>query len=230
MIELEDFLWGIFFFRNVYCNGEGPGLFNSDKRSKVEIDEVVKNMRDYPDKLTPSDVEVLIDGFLNFWGCRLHKSEELARSIIEVRKNIDPNVQKLSNDSLIGIDLDKKGDLIEDVYEKIAEIQYPIEGGKERHLGHTATSKLLFLLNPKLFVMWDNQIIGGYEKEEPRITASAEGYLVFLGKMQECANELAKELGREDPKELASYLRGQLEYREGDWWTRLISELNTALV
>jgi hypothetical protein len=60
----------------------------------------------------------------------------------------------------------------------------------------TVTSKILHLLNSQLFVMWDTRIIDRYQCQP-----NAEGYLRFLYRMKQLAEELRPYLGRIMQKE-----------------------------
>jgi hypothetical protein len=57
--------------------------------------------------------------------------------------------------------------------------------GKLKYLGGpTCTSKIIHLINPEIFVMWDNQIIANYHKYYRHVTPNAKGYIVFLDRLK----------------------------------------------
>ena len=57
-----------------------------------------------------------------------------------------------------------------------------------RQMGHrfgpVCSSKLLHILQPDLFVMWDNPIINHYQRNYKGISGSSQGYINFLNLMQ----------------------------------------------
>ena len=58
--------------------------------------------------------------------------------------------------------------------------------------GPVCTSKLLHILQPELFVMWDNPIIKQYKRNYRGISASSQGYFNFLKLMQSFSIEIFK--------------------------------------
>ena len=59
----------------------------------------------------------------------------------------------------------------------------------------TVTSKIIHLLDPKLFVMWDTKIIGYYS-----LQPNANGYLEFLVEMKKFAKQLQSRLNEINKK------------------------------
>ena len=64
----------------------------------------------------------------------------------------------------------------------------------------TTISKVLHLLNPEIFVMWDNDIKKRYRLKNNRVRDTPEGYLEFLKEVQkelkEALHERQRETGR----------------------------------
>jgi hypothetical protein len=115
-------------------------------------------------------VKQIIKMFLIHWGRmgRTAVRKDLNWELLteQLRKSKDV-FQKLKGKSLLDINLDDEE--IEDAIEKAyssAEVKY---------IGATAISKILHLLNPELFVMWDYDIRRKY-----KVAGSAADYLKFL--------------------------------------------------
>jgi hypothetical protein len=66
--------------------------------------------------------------------------------------------------------------------------------------GHTSTPKIMHLLDPEIFVMWDKDIRETYNERNNRITDSSSGYLEFLKEIQKELRQSfrarQKEIGR----------------------------------
>jgi len=66
--------------------------------------------------------------------------------------------------------------------------------------GLTTISKVLHLLNPELFVMWDINIREVYQKKNRLVNDTASGYLEFLKENQneimECISDIQRETGK----------------------------------
>jgi len=91
--------------------------------------------------------------------------------------------QKLQGKSLLDINLDDKEieDAIKEAYDS-AEVKY---------IGATAISKILHLLNPELFVMWDDDI-----RKKYKVAGSVAGYLEFLKLVKREVEEAIEEEAR----------------------------------
>jgi len=89
--------------------------------------------------------------------------EQLSKQL----RNSKEHFQKLRGKSLLDINLEdiEMADAIKEAYSS-AEVKY---------IGATAISKILHLLNPELFVIWDADI-----REKYGVAGSATGYLKFL--------------------------------------------------
>ena len=139
--------------------------------------------------------------------------------------------------TLIGFDLET---VDFDANVIVGENQIPISRACEEfynslreNIGHrfaaTATSKLLHLLQPNLFVMWDNNILAFYRRNNPNIRDSGSGYCAFLRSMQEMAINIHEAFSRQtqgqedDP---ATFLSEQLRYDQPQTLAKFIDEYN----
>lgn len=158
------------------------GYFTTIKRREIWDD--LKNLNE-------NDVKNVILKFLNNWKCRI--SYNRAPKILEVLKETDKLFVCLKNENLLDTDFEKFvivdeqklkiKEIIKKIYESLSPVTSP-PVGKE---GHTANSKIMHMVNPELFVMWDKKI-----RENYGCYGSSEGYVNFLQKMQEMIKELIK--------------------------------------
>ncbi len=146
--------------------------------------------------------------FLDLYGVyNTHKAnlEKLAKII----NNYNNLLKQFNNTDLLRLDLDKYRNNIINLFEEI--------DNKVKYLGLTSTSKILHLLKPEVFVMWDKEIAKLYNKRN-----NTEGYFEFL---KICKNELEKlleELRKHGIKNPEDKLRKR--YRKP--LTKLIDEYN----
>lgn len=147
--------------------------------------------------------------FLELWGVRQSaiklNPQELCRKIIEFK----PILNELET-SLIYTNLNEVKTKIEYAFESFSSIKY---------VGPTSASKILHLLKPSFFVMWDRAIAKYYECD-----MTMEGYFNFLTEMKDAINTLLKQYSEkylnEKPEEALSRKYG------GKPLTKLIDEYN----
>jgi len=110
-----------------------------------------------------------------------------------------------------------------------------------RNIGHnfgpTATSKLLHILHPDLFVMWDGAILKHYRKINSQILDSGQGYLTYLKIMKRLANHICTVFQNavltppaqagQDP---ASYLNAQMKYNPPKTMAKYLDEYNWIMI
>ena len=149
------------------------------------------------------DVQRVIRPFLIQWGMM---GRVVGRQGLEWKRlgrtlqNLEGEFQKLRGKRLLLAKLDEEqvASAIKNIYRKLDPIPY---------LGSpTTVSKILHLLNPELFVMWDNDIRKGYKKKNRLIRDTPEGYLEFL---KETRKELKEALG--DRQQETGKVLGEIE-------------------
>jgi hypothetical protein len=124
-----------------------------------------KNLYDLPN----SEVKRKVIGFLNKWHCRLPVSDELAEGIKDAHKQMIPFLAALENETLEDFDFQKEKEIEgkkisnEEILTKVFDCFSNI-GNKFKGV---AASKLLSLINPNLFVMWDTPICQAYGIRSP---------------------------------------------------------------
>lgn len=141
---------------------------------------IVKNRRIFDNLANISEGEaksILV--FLNKWQCRIPSKKENVKQLMQALK-------EAANlfDDLKGCELHNL------TYEEIEEAKHIFEiicskKVGRRKIGSTATSKIMHLVNPELFVMLDKQIRDNYGCLD-----NSEGYFNFLLRVKEIAREI----------------------------------------
>ena len=137
-------------------------------------------------------VKDIIHIFLSQWGQMARvvgkKDTEWDKLTDNLRRQKEA-FQRLQHETLLSINFDDE--------EVAKHVRNLYKSAKVRNIGPTAISKILHLLNPGLFVMWDDEIRKKWKKKYPRINESADGYLEFLRAVQgEVKEAIEEELGR----------------------------------
>ena len=133
-------------------------------------------------KLEQAHVEEIIRIFLINWGRMGRTVERKNTEWNELTKRLrDSNefFQKLLGRNILDVEFSE---------EVVSAIKGAYESAKVKNIGPTAISKVLHLLNPELFVMWDEKI-----REKHGAKGSANSYIKFLMKMQDEINEALEE-------------------------------------
>lgn len=152
----------------------------------------------HSDGITEDKVRELID-FLNQWKTRYPRRP---RELMELLKQVAFLLRRLDHLDLLHADLNPSSEVtskIEYVFDTLVTC-----GGKNQKTG---TSKILHMINPYLFVMWDGPISAGYAVSD----RSAEDYAIrFLPRQQTIARlaiEQVKETRGVNEKTAISWLR-----------------------
>jgi hypothetical protein len=115
--------------------------------------------------------------------------DELCSKINELKQQLEQLNLEPKQLELLKVNLDNLGQWIRKAFDQIASVRY---------VGPTSASKILHLLLPGLFVMWDK-----YIAEEFRVRMNSQGYLEFLRKSQDTLRSLMNDYrnrGLKDPK------------------------------
>ena len=136
----------------------------------------------------PAKAYAYLIRFLELWGVRRAavnvSPEELSSKIAEIK----PILMRLS----VSI-LEANSEALNDAKEAFQRIS------SVRGIGATSASKILHLLRPRFFVMWDKEIA----EKKYHVAMNADGYVEFLKKCQSELKALLakyKELGIKDPE------------------------------
>lgn len=185
---------------------------------KKNILEKIKN-----DKLTLSDIEALID-FLNKWHSRLKNKDStvIKDDLIIVTSSVKDDLLKVLTSQIIkeklgvlkkysisNVDFSDKNIIaaINTIYSDIDSVKY---------IASTITSKILAVLLPDLFVMWDKAIRDYYFNKKENYEYKSEDYIEFLKIMQNRAFILNSDYNVYNPEkekdELNVYLSKKVGY------------------
>ena len=151
--------------------------------------EKLKDVQDNLSKLNDiQHVRRVIKPFLIQWGMmgRVVGREGLNwKKLGTTLRNLEKEFHVLRDKRFLTVNLNetKVSSAIKTIYQELRSIRYI--GGV------TSTPKILHLLNPEMFVMWDEDIRKNYKEKNGRIGDTPEGYLEFLNEAQ---NELMETL------------------------------------
>lgn len=138
--------------------------------AKPKCDKLFSNLED----MTPEQFRDIAIRFANQWHSRTKSDLETSKKIVNKLKGKKHLLDNLNKD-LLNSNLDKYGTMIKEIYECF-------EG-----INSTATAKIMFMINDKLFPAWDSNIRCGYG-----ILGNKEGYFAFILLSQRELKQLGK--------------------------------------
>lgn len=174
--------------------------------------------------LSRKEVMLRVVTFLNRWKSRLKRTWKLVDAIIEAHRDSIPYLIALENECLWDLDFEKKL-LVGDHSMKTSEAIYSVFK-RFRDIGYrlreTAASKLLHMINPNLFIMWDTKIAKAY-----KVSKTPTGYTYeFLPIMEEKLNQVINSY-MEDFKRIREEAIYKLNsYRPYKTLVKLLDEFN----
>lgn len=141
----------------------------------------------------------------------------------ETLRNLEKEFWELKGKRFLTINLneEKVSSAIKTIYRKVRSIPYI--GGL------TSTPKILHLLNPEIFVMWDDAIRKEYKKKNSRIQDSPQEYLEFLREMQQELKEAIEDRQEETGKGLDEIEQEIRRRYKNKTLARIIDEYNWAV-
>ncbi len=168
------------------------------------------------ERLTKDEVEGVIRMFLLQWGQMaraINRKDTDWNQMLSKLKGISNVLKELGKESILNADLESKKELILEAY-----------GGLHciKHFGATSIPKILHLLNPELFVMWDERIRANennrlgfdlVDGEPQKFTKAPCGYLKYLRACQDEARMALEEGKRTTSDSLCEVLRRLLAER-----------------
>lgn len=95
--------------------------------------------------------------------------------------DLQDKFQNLTNDRLETANIDNRGNLVQDIFNHLRSISWENRGPLSNmnvSLGETFNSKFAHLMNPSLFVMWDDWIAGYFYMQS--MIESPWDYIGFL--------------------------------------------------
>lgn len=153
--------------------------WNRDYANSIKRRDVWSNLRDLEEK----GVSGVVLNFLNKWRC--HIPYKRAPEICKALKKADRFFKLLRNEKLETIDFEKmvgvNGKVLktQEIVSSVFRIISPTVAPAVGEGGYTATSKIMHMVNPELFPMWDRRI-----RKKYGFYGNTEGYLLFVLKMQ----------------------------------------------
>jgi hypothetical protein len=183
MPSWSEFAWAGFIY----------GSLGGDRHYQLlmQNNDFLSSLRSNPNSVTDADVQLyLLKGYLNAWKTRVRNTPQSASAIKASISNMVPWLSALSGLSIKTANfqtvLTVNGQHLS--VADAVEACYRIFRATGHKIGATATGKVLHVLNPELFVMWDNPILTHFFVKSG-ITDSPEGYRKFLQQMnREAAN------------------------------------------
>ncbi len=166
-----------------------------------------------------------------------NKTSQTANVIRTTLQNLLPYLQILIDKKIVSVNFSQTytyntqlavgtvSQVIEHCYDQIKRMGYKF--------GPTATSKLLHILQPELFVMWDKEIMKEYMIRNHQVSANGQGYCTYLKLMQQIAHQISIEFQkanlnppRQQNQDPAVYLSTQMNYNPPKTLAKYLDEFN----
>ena len=183
LLELFMITWDE--FKSAICRYPKIANYDQSYEELMGDKNFIKALKENPGL---KEVHKVID-FLNIWGCRIKSGDESEKVLLSVIKENLQLLTFLSKYKIEQIDFDYKlfennfyikiKDLIILIYLRFRHVEFKF--------GATATAKILHILVPELFVMWDKAILEYYHANDLKVSDSGPGYVHFLMAMKELA-------------------------------------------
>jgi len=221
----NEFAWAAFLYKTM--TGE-----DNVYQDLVKQEQFLKNLRTNPAGVEPAKIQGQVIEFLNRWRCRTPNNQEAAEAILDALRILQPYLQALSAFEIETVDFDYtitvNGNQIT-VHEAIARCYESLI--KVHRIGTTTTSKLLHILQPNLFVMWDWKILDHYQQGNQQVQDSGAGYYAFLQEMQNTGRQVSQSFKKAIPPGEAdqcpaTYLSVKLEYNPPKTMAKYLDEYN----
>jgi len=227
-----EFAWASFLF----------GAIDGDKvyQQIISNSRLLELLRNCPQDLSTNKIrDLVIKGFLNRWKCRLPNTILTASEIRNALQDLQPQLQTISGFTLrdpLSTIVNKNTQsnltleiIIKDCYSKLR--------GCSRNFAATATSKLLHVIQPSLFLMWDKAILDHYQKQDARIKDTSEGYALFHEHMRKLILAVDKAFSSAHlvPKpangqSVEDYLSTQMRYVPSKSIAKFVDEYNWVVI
>jgi len=199
MLTFGELAWAAYIYAIVT---QGDKAYWKVEQSRKLIDDFVRA----PTSSRTREIEsVVVEQFLNRWGgCRISskKTSRIAGQLVKTLKSLEAaGIHSLSTLSIGDVGAGRLSDKSATRTKNLYDALRCIDG-----CGPTVVSKILFVLFPKLFMMWDWPIRDCLKTGEPPIlTDDGEGYVAFLhfgGKMAKSVSDDYRDtLGQSDTPE-----------------------------
>ena len=143
------------------------------------------------DKISLDDVINIVLGFLNKWKCRLsydcaselRTALQKTSNLFQLLKQEKTEIQTVDFSKMVGTS-DKS---VKKIMKEIFDVLSKVRAGRKT-VGFTATTKIMHMVIPNLFVMCDKKI-----RKKYGCAGNSEGYLNFLHRMQKATQRMTEE-------------------------------------
>jgi len=181
----DQFAWAAFLF----------GAIDGDKvyQALMQKTSFLKMLRSAPLSLSASDIqENLIKGFLNKWKTRVKNCQDSANALRQNMSTMSSYLRALMPISIESINFQQHVRINSRLMTVGIAVErcYEILRGTGHRIGPTATAKILHILQPRVFVMWDGAILDCFRRRNIGITDSGQGYRCFLEEMRKTAHQV----------------------------------------
>ncbi|MEM2463925.1 MAG: hypothetical protein QW791_01660 [Candidatus Bathyarchaeia archaeon] len=183
-MEYEDFRRCVKNFEDYYWFGEYVYFKALEEFERVRADLSKIDSEEHLEKIAGV--------FLAQWGQmgRTVFRKESWQDLADQLRRAENEFKELEGKSLLDVDLNDK--------ETLESIKEAYNAVRAKYIGPTAVSKILHLLNPELFIMWDEKIREEIKErikgEKGVFPKNADGYVEFLRFMK---NEIVEALNEE---------------------------------
>ena len=225
MPNLDDIIWAAIASRDPTIL---PEAFNGNQAylNVIGNGQFLERLRYHPLDLDVNEIRNILVEFLNKWKCRLRNYDNVtASNLRNCIVDIHPELSILQNHSILNFNFETHDnrERIERIFNSFLFYGSPIA----KNFGPTATSKVLHIINPDLFVMWDDAIRLRYWIQNNEIIDSGRGYYFFLFETKRIAEGLVEECGeRLNLPDPASWLSERLNITPPHSLVKFIDEFN----
>lgn len=108
------------------------------------------------------------------------------KAIASMLKELEPAFHRFENTELSTISLVQNEEEIKELYDRILNSQWTSKKGRVKRVGPTTTAKVLHLVNPYVFMIWDRKI-----REDYGFGETGEEYVRFMTVMQDWIRNLS---------------------------------------
>ena len=150
-----------------------------------------RNVWDNLDRINVDDIINVVLNFLNKWKCRLsyrcapelQKALQETHILFQLLKDEKLKIENVNFDEIVGTTGKSVKKIIKEIFNTIS----IVKAGRKT-VGFTATTKIMHMIIPNLFVMCDEKI-----REEYGCAGNSEGHLNFLCRMQKATQRIVRE-------------------------------------
>jgi hypothetical protein len=123
----------------------------------------------------------IVRPFLLTWGNMTRVLGYLGvKAVCKKIATLDARIDPFRKNNLFSSQLEDLKDFIVKLFDEIRQTEFKNTKGEPNNIGTTAASKILHLICPDFFIMWDSKIRAEYRKDK----ADGENYFEFLREMK----------------------------------------------